>query len=150
MILAVDPGPVQSAFVLWDGAKIQDKGILENADMLHVGLGFECPAVVEMIQSQGQRVGATTFETVFWIGRFFEAWRKPGDADSVQRIYRLDVKLHICQSARAQDADIRRVLLDRFGEKGTKARPGSTYGLAKDMWQAFALAVTWWDTRRTG
>ena len=44
-------------------------------------------------------VGREVFETCLWIGRFVEAWYEP---DAVQLVYRRDVKLHLCGSARGQ------------------------------------------------
>ena len=64
-------------------------------------------------------------------------------------VLRRDVKLHVCQSPRAKDANVRQALLDRFGPPGTKKAPGTTYGITKDTWQALAVAVTWDDKRRS-
>ena len=99
--------------------------------------------VIEMFQGFGMSVGATVFETVFWIGRFCEAWKGP-----FHRIFRKDVKIHLCNNMRAKDSNISQALRDRFGEKPTKLKPNPVYGefkLKRDQWQAFALAVTWMD-----
>lgn len=64
---------------------------------------------------------------------------------------RKDVKLHLCQSPRANDATIRQALIDKFGGKdaaiGNSKAKGPLYGITRDVWQALALAVTWWETR---
>jgi hypothetical protein len=60
-------------------------------------------------------------------------------------VERREVKLHLCGQARAKDSNIIQALKDRFGDKGTKNKPGLTYGMRKDLWQAFALAVTCMD-----
>ena len=62
------------------------------------------------------------------------------------------MKLHLCHSARATDANIREALLDRYGpgkEKavGRKAAPGPLFGVSKDIWSALAVAVTFSDQR---
>lgn len=102
--------------------------------------------VIERIKSYGMTVADDIFETVFWSGRFFEVWA----LHRRYRIPRMDVKVHICHDSRARDSNIRQALIDRFGKPGIKKNPGVTYGLKKDMWQAFALAVTAWDLLREG
>jgi hypothetical protein len=86
------------------------------------------------------------FETVYWSGRFAEAY----GAARVDRVPRLKVKLHLCHDSRAKDGNIRQAILDRFGGKdqaiGRKAAPGPLYGIAGDVWAALALAIAWWDT----
>jgi len=144
-ILAIDPGTTQSAIIVWDGEKILDAKILLNQDLLEM-IYRDCVCsdmVIEMFQGFGMSVGATVFETVFWIGRFCEAWKGP-----FHRIFRKDVKIHLCNNMRAKDSNISQALRDRFGEKPTKSRPNPVYGgfkLKRDQWQAFGLAVTWMD-----
>ena len=149
-VIAIDPGPEQSAWVRYDpkALRITDKGIEANHDLRdHLqfnGRGDDTLAV-EMVQSFGMPVGAEVFETVLWTGRFVEAWGGPW-----AKVYRKDVKLHLCGSFRAKDPNIRRALLDRFpatgGGKtpqvGTKAQPGPLYGVKSHLWSALAVAIT--------
>jgi len=62
----------------------------------------------------------------------------------------MDVKMHLCNSSRAKDSNIRQALIDRFEpDLPPKCRPkGILKGISKDCWQALALAVYWWDTRK--
>jgi hypothetical protein len=65
----------------------------------------------------------------------------------VLRIYRADVKLHLCNSHRAKDKNVRQALIDLYGPTkeaaiGRKASPGPLYGLAGDGWAALGVAVT--------
>lgn len=152
-VLAIDPGSEQSAYVLWDGARVWDHGKDENAGMLdnittHHGSWCHAVLVVEQIASYGMAVGAEVFDTVWWSGRFHQAWREA--EHEAHRMPRREVKLHLCGSAKAKDANIRQALIDRFGGKeraiGKKTAPGPLYGLKADEWQALALAVTWHDT----
>lgn len=145
-VLAIDPGSEWSAWVLIDAATCRpirfDKNL--NADLRDLlwhsgGYGH---AAIEMVASYGMAVGADVFETCLWIGRFIEAC-----GDEPKLVKRHPIKLHHCHSAKANDANIRQALVDRFahGEpnygKGTKARPGFFHGFSADVWQAFALAV---------
>ena len=148
-IVAIDPGTEQSAYVVWNGKQVLDSGIVENAileAMLHLDggcLSLMGVCVIEKIASYGMAVGQTVFETVYWTGRFACAF-----GPAVVRVPRKEVCLHICHSARAKDANISAALKDRFGDKPTKNNPNPVYGdikLKADEWQAFALAVTWFD-----
>jgi hypothetical protein len=60
----------------------------------------------------------------------------------VRLVYRKDVKLLLCGSPRAKDANIRQALLDLLGPQGTKAKPGPTYGVKSHAWAALGVAVT--------
>ena len=66
-------------------------------------------------------------------------------------VYREDVKLHLCGSPRAKDANIRQALIDRWGGKaeavGTVKKPGPLYGVKSHAWSALAVAVTALETR---
>lgn len=143
-ILAIDPGPMQSAFVVWDGTKLWEQNIVPNDKMKLViwANNSICEAVaVEHLQCFGMAVGKEVFETAYWIGDF----RARCVDTKFMRIYRGEVKMHLCNSMRAKDGNIRQVLLDRFGVKGTKKNPGFFYGFKADMWSAFAVAVTAFD-----
>jgi hypothetical protein len=153
IILAIDPGPEQSAVVLYDPVKRVvmshgKHGNYEIRDDLWMYSNWYSDLVIEMVASYGKPVGAETFETCVWIGRFIEA---SPDPDSVIRIERKDVKMHLCQAtAKVTDAVIRQRLIDLFGPGkdkaiGKKACPGPLYGIKADCWQALALAVTYAD-----
>lgn len=146
-ILAIDPGPARSAWVFFDGINILDKSIEDNEDVLQKlrRADFTGPLIIEMIASYGMPVGREVFETCVWIGRFAE--RHLGDSHF---LYRTKIKMHLCQTARAKDSNIRQALLDRFGPGrklaiGLKKTPGPLYGFKKDLWSALAVAVTWMD-----
>jgi hypothetical protein len=141
-VIAVDPGPERSALVVWNGSVLH-RLYGHNLDVLHQLKRWqnETPLVIEKVASFGMPVGAEVFETVYWSGRFAEAY----GAERTHRITRIDVKNHLCHSSRAKDSNIRQALIDRFGPPGTKAKPGLLYGLSGDVWSALAVAVTWWD-----
>lgn len=139
-ILAIDPGPAQSAFVVWDGKILGYSGIQPNEQirtMLAMCATNSYNVVaIEMVACYGMAVGREVFETCLWIGRFME--RSPVEP---RLVYRRDVKMHHCQSARAKDGNIRQALIDKYGPPGTKKEPGGTYGLKSHLWAAFAIAA---------
>ena len=149
MVIAIDPGSNQSAYVVWSGNKILKLGIVGNGILLREVLpevfqehpGIEM--VIEEVACYGMPVGQSTFETVFWTGRFCQAW--PGGWVRQVRMY---VKMHVCQDSRAKDSNIRQALIDRFEpDLKPKCRPKEALkGVSKDCWQALALAVYYHDT----
>lgn len=152
IIAAIDPGPTHSALVVLEGMTVRSAApALENADVLNWirnGDGDELADVllIEKIEAQGMAVGAEVFETVFWSGRFAQAWEQDVGG-AVVRIGRRAIKLALCGTARANDGNIRAALLDRFGgvtaAVGKKREPGPLYGVRSHSWAALALAVTY-------
>lgn len=147
-ILSIDPGPTESAFcVITNAGQPLQVGKVPNDDLrfwpaaspIFVDVQH---VAIEMVSSYGMPVGREVFETCVWIGRFMERSPIP-----VELVYRRDVKLHHCHSAKAKDANVIQALVDRFAPgapnrgKGTKAEPGWFYGFTGDIWQAYALAV---------
>ena len=104
--------------------------------------------VIEMIASYGMPVGREVFDTVVWIGRFVQFITDQGMSQPTF-VYRRDEKMTICHSPKANDATIRQALIDMFAYgtpnkgKGTKKSPGWFYGFRADVWQAYAVAVTY-------
>lgn len=123
-ILAIDPGPVKSAYVAWDAEnqKIDSKGIVPNEILLStikIGAGLEgMKPAIEMIASYGMPVGAEVFETCVWIGQFKEAWENRfGLGHEVRLIRRMEAKTHLCHDVKAKDSNIRQAIIDRLGGK---------------------------------
>lgn len=158
-ILAIDPGTTKSAWLIYDGEGVVTCGIDANefvkdkfaACYRRLCEGYVNPLqpAIEMIASYGMPVGKETFETCLWIGRFLEAF------GGGELVYRKDVKLHLCHSVRAKDANVRQSLIDLFpatgGGKvkqiGTKKEPGPLYGVSSHCWSALAVAITYANTR---
>lgn len=156
IVVGLDPGTTQSALVGFDGERVIGHIVESNNHVLGlVGSPYELfgrwgrnsdsgekpVLIIEAVESFGMAVGKEVFETVFWSGRFAEAWN-PARWD---RLPRRLVKQHLCHTARATDANIRQVLIDRFGPVGTKKEPGILYGIKSHCWAALAVAVTYWD-----
>lgn len=153
MIIGLDPGTDRSAYVCYDaiGRRIEAHGLLLN-DPLLMALGNmgPCQLVIEQFENYGMAVGRDVFATVWWSGRFFQAWDGPA-----AQLPRKTVKLHICGSTRATDANVRQALIDRFGRSkaeaiGTKTHKGPLYGLKSHEYAALAVAMTWAETHPVG
>lgn len=149
MILAIDSGNIESAYVLMDSktykpiefGKVDNFIILEKLKELNYDT-----LVLEMIASYGMPVGASVFDTCVWIGRFIQARKN----SKCEYIYRKEEKMNLCNSMKAKDSNIRQALIDRFGEVGTKNNQGWFYGFKKDVWAAYAVGVTYLDKQKEG
>lgn len=153
MILAIDPGNIESAYVVIDdNLKPIEFGKVENWILLGYMYGDRFTSLkvdkstIEMVACYGMPVGKEVFETCVWIGRFYEVLNMELDMEPTF-IYRKDEKINLCGSMKAKDGNIIQALKDRFGDKGTKKNPGWFYGFSADVWQAYAVGVTYYDMK---
>ena len=153
MILAIDPGNIESAYVIVENdlSKVIEKGKTLNPILLRAinvwAYRYGCNIdnfVIEGIQSYGMAVGKSVFETCYFIGRLIESGKRDLHIEPTL-IYRMEEKMCLCHSTKAKDSNIRQALIDRFGEVGTKKNPGYFYGFKKDIWSAMAVATTFHD-----
>jgi hypothetical protein len=160
MILAIDPGTTESGIVWIDKnykplkfGKISNKEVLDWVSDLEEDTD---ELVIEMIASYGMSVSSSVFETCCWIGAF-EQRAEYVCGVKAHRMLRKDVKMNLCGQTKAKDTNIVQSLLDRFCTfqefennkgKGTKKNPGPFYGFKADIWQAYALGVTYIDKKK--
>ena len=145
-----------SAFVVYNDGEIINKGKVENKEMLLTINDMKLIEVshlaIEMVASYGMPVGATVFDTVWWTGIFSQAF----GIDNTTRIYRKDVKMHLCHSMRAKDGNVRQAIIDKYpatgGGKipqiGTKKEPGPLFGVSNDIWAALGVAITFCEDNK--
>lgn len=164
MILAIDPGNIESGYALLDdNLKPIEKGKIPNEELRFklqqdMFKGEVTDIAIEMIASYGMPVGVEVFETCIWIGRFLQTIKTfyYGRGINIKYIYRKDEKMNLCHSMKANDATIKQALVDRFtpGQKnygkGTKKEPGWFYGFKADVWAAYAVGVTYHDLYKKG
>ena len=142
-VIGIDPGPRESAYVLWTGDVIIQSGNVENGLLLsefrhRVQADF---CAIEQIRGFGVPAGNDLFDCCWWSGRFFEAWG-PG-AFMLPRKTVLD---HLGYGgAGNKDAAVRAALISRFGDPGKKASPGVMYGVTGHLLAAMAVAVCFHD-----
>lgn len=171
-ILAIDPGNKESAYCLVTPdlvpvkfAKKPNNEVMNDIGEIYADFHWCDPKLqderlevaIEFIEPRGMAVGLDTIDTAVWTGRFMQFTYREYDGKfcddgvSVYRIYRRQEKSNICGSMKAKDSNIRQALVDRFAPdtpgygKGTKRNPGFFYGFGKDIWSAFAVAVTHFD-----
>lgn len=153
MILGIDPGPKESAYVMFDGVRIVahrtvlNEALLTllNADNWTV-CGGSVAVAIEWIVGYGLTVGNETFHTCRWVGRFEEAAGcVEGDGHLITR---KEIKSHLCSNTQAKDQHVRQALIDRIGPVGTRKNPGPTFGIVGHEWSALSVAVTWCDRHK--
>ena len=161
-IFAIDPSNIHSSYLIWNGREIlgkSDKVTVNGKDFKHrfpnpiIEKHIVCAkhsysdleVVIETLQCFGMPIGDSIIKTAFEIGRF----QRFLELSNIKyhMVKRTDIKMHHCSTTRAKDSNIRQALIDRFGEPGRKKEPGLTYGLAKDLWSAFAIATYWYDNK---
>lgn len=160
MVLAIDPGNIQSAYCLLDSKTYKpiEFGKLDNNDLLKqisIFKDIEC-IVVEKVASYGMAVGKEVFDTCEWYGRFIQKYCDTHEDFKINYVYRREEKLNLCGSMKAKDTNIRQSLIDRFAKhdfkngKGTKKNPDWFYGFKADIWMAYAVGVTYLDRGNYG
>lgn len=174
-ILAIDPGTTQSAYALLNDAyQVLSADKVENSVMMDIIAstpGIDAVIIEDMepryprngkdSNAAGAIVGASTYTTLKWMGKFDLTAQVRGIA--VYWIYRRDERAALIRkkelpadAPKHADGQIRAALIARFAVhdkangKGTKATPDTFYGVSGDMWQAIAVGVTWLDKQRTG
>jgi hypothetical protein len=154
-ILAIDPGNIESGyaiiqmpdFKLIEFGKVKNEELLADIEDRFVYDTTIDAVAIEMVASYGMAVGKSVFDTCVWIGRFVQAL----DGEPVNFVYRIDEKMCLCKDSRAKDSNIRQALIDRYAKhdfkngKGVKNNPDTFYGVSKDVWQAIAVGVTYYE-----
>ncbi len=154
-ILAIDAGNRESGYAVIDmpNFRLIDFGKVENEELLKMLsiIPYKLDTVaLEMVACYGMPVGKDVFETCVWIGRFKQALQ----GHDINYVYRKDEKITLCNSLKAKDSNIRQALINRYAKhdfkngKGTKKNPDTFYGVSKDVWQAIAVGVTLYETKK--
>jgi hypothetical protein len=146
LVIGIDPGTKQSAYVAWDGNFITDVATVPNTKVLTYlrSLDPKTCVVLENVEPYGMAVGRETFETIYWIGRFFQRARDIVGLQQVSRLPRRAVKKHLRLKPGAGDKEVRKALINIL-----ERNPIEWHGMKGHEVQALALAVTWWNTERT-
>ena len=145
IVVGIDPGTSESAFCLFDGERF-DYLKCSNSEFLPTLHDYISYKQVERIYIEGMqsygRVGETTFQTAYFVGRCLEYLERIGHKPEVIKRHEV-LSHHGCNKKKgyvgpkSKDARIRKALIDRFGDK--------TKGIYKDCWSAAAIAVMAYD-----
>jgi hypothetical protein len=151
-IIAIDPGSQESAWVIMNGMDVLDFA-KESNERVRAALGLrdthDTLLAIEYMRARGMPFSNESIDTMFWAGRFVEAW-----GGNWAPVDRKDVKMAVCGSSRATDANIRRAVIDMYPRTGggnepavgIKSDKGPLYGVSGDVWQALAVGLTFQET----
>ena len=132
-VLAIDPGTTKSGWCLLEDGAPTNWGWEDNREIASCLIGIGYPQadalVIEDIGNYGMAVGADTFETLKWMGKFeqgfehfyWDQFLRSGDTGyeptlpKATFIMRPTIKTHLCGVASAKDGNVRQALIDRFG-----------------------------------
>lgn len=154
MILGIDPGHERTAIVLvapdysihYADKLLNDSALQVVSEMGHgdslSDLAIEC------LQSYGAPVGRETFETAYWIGRFWGAGDNCGKA--VHLYPRPKIVRALCGGQCSGDAAVRAALLQRFGGDKKGEPLHCLKGDGSDKRSAYAVAVYHLDGAKLG
>ena len=143
MILSIDPGSTQSAYVVYEPKTktVKEHAIVPNEKMRSILNGIMgrtgTTLVIEYMRPRGMPMSAESMDTMFELGRMVEHW-----FGEWVKMDRMTVKMALCGKAFANDANIRAALIDMFGGKQETKKGGKLYKVKGDEWSALALAVT--------
>lgn len=148
-VLAIDPGPEESGWVVWDGSRVRGFGNEPNRQIVEQLLnakffwpGNPAYLAIEQIRGFGVMASDKLFDTCMWTGRFLQAW---GESKTCW-VPRKEAAKHVCGvGGISKDSFVREALIARLGPVGTKKAPGPLYGISGHLWAALAVGVTWWD-----
>jgi hypothetical protein len=138
IIRGIDPSPSEYFYADYDGKNVLGFG-RSHPDI--VPAGNADTVCIEMIASYGMPVGRSVFDTTVCIGRIYAAYFPKMHT---RLITRKSVKLSLCGNTRAKDGNIRRVILDKFGDCSIK-KGGMLHGVSGDLWAAIAVAIAGFD-----
>lgn len=144
LVVGIDPGTKQSAFVAWDGDYIRDVATMENPKVAKYLRSIDRDACVciENIEPYGLVVGKEVLETMFWIGRFFQVARDTVGPKQVSRLPRRAVKKHL-RIGKGGDKEVRAALIRQL-----EHHPIDWHDLKSHQFAALGIAVCWWNTER--
>jgi len=138
IVLAVDPGPVQSGIAKFDGTRFLFADVLPNMDVLKIIADDNSDALaIELFVATGQPLADESLYTIRWEERFRLA---SGEPDQVLMIPRRQVKKALGVDHRADDAKVNAAIQQIVGPKGTKSDPGPCYGMKTHAWAAGGVA----------
>jgi hypothetical protein len=168
MLLAIDPGTTESAYVIVDATlrpvefqKISNGELLsriEGAPDSRTRWSELTSCAIEMPEGIGMATGSEIFHTCRWVGQYQHAWRfswddatrwqdeARGRGEALELISRKRVKLHLLgktsRLGRTADSAVRLALIAKHGGQDCIKAGGELHGVYGDCWAALAVAHT--------
>lgn len=150
IVLAIDPGTDQSAWLAYQDGAPKKFGIQPNAELLRdlrIGMVPADVIAIELIEPRyGVQMGWETLDTARLIGQLQEA----AHPTPVVLLKRSSILRHLGvvtspkkgEKRVSADSGVRLALMDRFGGEASIRKGGPLFGISKDVWSALAIAIT--------
>jgi len=153
LIIGIDPGPEKSAAVMFDGSCISHAAYYTNSilRLMLISPGFKgVKLAIEYPEGRGMATPQSLLDTACWCGRF--------DHDRTAALYHpRNIRAHFCGTANSDRSNVIRAIKDRYGEVGTKKKPGPLYlvggshptedgaSITGHLWDALAVALMYYE-----
>ena len=153
-ILAIDPGTTRSGLVVVErglvevAAKVDNEIALNYARSYSNGSALETSIVcIERFEARGMPMSDDSVETVLFTGQLIEAVTCTKFAQ-LALLKRSKIKIALCGTARAKDANVRAALIDIWGDSIRKRKKDGTlsenqFTIVSDAWAALAVATVY-------
>lgn len=156
MILSIDPANVFTAYTLIEENYVpiefeKTENELFVKKIKEKTFNNVRKVIIENISSYGNIAGKTTYETCVFIGRLYQLFSDIVGKENVELRYRHKIKKGFNLGKNGNDKGVREYLVNRFAKssknygKGNKKSPDFFYGFADDIWQAYAVGVSFLD-----
>lgn len=139
LVMFVDPGPLQSgvAIIGIDNFEPIHTTIMSNDQLLAFEHPLRCVVGIEMPVCYGGKIGASTLHTCRVVGQLQQSLRPL----PVILMSRPEVLRQATGQPSAKKGAAWEVMVERFGEPGTKRNPGLLYGISSHARDAYEGAV---------
>lgn len=147
-VLCLDPGPFETGWMVLNRSLelpiehgIDSNEYVDNVLISRARTELKAEHLaIEHICNYGREVGQEVFDTAMWVGRFVRSFDGP-----FTLCFRPYIRMHLCHSMHAKQAQVNSVLKDRYGGKGIKKNPGKLYGVKDHIWSALAIGTYFSD-----
>ena len=129
-VIGIDPGKTLGWF-RYDELCAYSGEFESISDLPHAGSAV---VAIETVKPYSQPLSQDVIDTCIQIGELKRRYPR------ALLITRGEVKQHLLGRATGSDTDVRRALIDIFGDPGTKKDPGRLYGVKGHGWAALAVA----------
>ena len=157
LIIGIDPGPEKSAVVEYAERGILTAEYISNEPLIdwlrEERMLHDAALAIEYPEGRGMAVAQSVLDTCYWCGRF----DAEGDA---ARYHPRNIRAHFCGTAKCDRSNVIRAIKDRYGEVGTKKKPGPLYlvggshptedgaSITGHLWDALAVALMYYELHK--
>ena len=152
IMLGIDPGPRDSGLTWWDtdAEKVRESREDLNDNILRelrdnpIPMCAAAMIIIEDPQPMRRPASEDFIDTCKWSGRFREAIEGGLDLATIGSLIMIpyrEVSQHFCRIVGAKETFVKRAIIEKYGDPGTKSKPGKLYGTKGHGWSALAVCI---------